>query len=147
MPINITSNEIDTLLKEHNLSNTWFIGYKLDCISPNIADIDNALKNGEILYVYLKGIIIDNYGFLHNIEYNDTDKKYNIIINNMLSYSINKTKLDPYCNSLIDIIGSVDNPAGFANINISNRYIFKHLLMEIDNLNKKINRLEDKLQK
>lgn len=146
-PIHITSEEINKTLEDMNLTNIWFIDYKLDFKPPTESDIERALKEGIILKIYFTAAIIDNYGYLHSIQYNENEKKYNIIFNKTIVYLLNNNnKLYPYSDDFIDIIKTVSTPKLFIGLPPIDKFLFGHILCELNKSNQIIKQLEERIK-
>jgi hypothetical protein len=145
-PLHISSEEIDNFFIDNKLTNIWFIDAKISFKPPTESDIEKALNDGLIIKINFTVAILDNYGYLHSITYNEKDKKYNINLNKSVFYGKNSSEeLEPYSDDLIDIIKAYSYPKLFAGISANNRFLFGYLFNELNKSYELIKKLEEKI--
>lgn len=147
IPINISASEINqikTTVYPENTSRYWFISFDTKLIIPTDADINTALLQGSIITLTMSGIVIDNYGFKHLIEYDTTLNKYKINQSSLLrvKYIINYPEVQPLSNALIDCIKITGNPyQPLSSFNNYYKTIFTRLLEGLNSVDQNVSSL------
>lgn len=143
-PINIDQDEINKAIQSSGIPNFWFIAYNTDIIEPTKSDIDKAINEGLLIKLSIKCTIIDNFGVLHSLEFNNDTEKYKIKINNLIYIHNNSKRLIRLSDLLIDHIKESNN----VEINLysfsSSYFLFGKLLDKIKYLEERVKILEEK---
>jgi hypothetical protein len=144
-PINISEEEINQVYISIGNSKVWFIHYTTSFKEPTEDDIKKALNDGLLIKIYKTCQILDNYGIMHNLEYDKIQNKYIIKINQQIKYNAARLLL-PLSNQLIYRSKLTNDIGLLSGITNSDRIFLSDIFSEIDKLKEIIKVQEDRIK-
>lgn len=146
-PININEEQLSEILLSFGNENVWFIKAHSNIVPPKEYDIQKALEKGYIIKLSISCILIDNYGIVHQIEYDEKDNKYNVKPNNLIKMVKQMPDYFPLSDLLIDLIKESNNPRNIL-IGLSNysKIVYTKTFTEIKLLQDELKSLSDRIK-
>lgn len=145
-PINISEEEINEVYTSIGNSKVWFIHSTTSFKEPTENDIKKALDDGLLIKIYKTCQILDNYGFVHNLEYDKLKNKYTIKINQQIKYIVTNNLVLPLSNQLIYRCKQTKDIRHLNSITNPDRIFLSDIFGEIDKLKETIKVQEDRIK-
>lgn len=141
-PVKISKEEINEVLGQ--TKDIWFISFEKQIQGPTDNEIKKVLEQGLIIKLSMNVILIDNFGFIHRIEFDKTNEKYKIVLTKN-SHMIQYLEHLQLSDSLIDIIKQSSSPKLLVQgLSIHSRIMFTNVFNKIKDLEEKLKILEQK---